>query len=294
MNRSQISQLRRQFIEERDARLKGRLTTLEKKLFDRIFNELISELEKSDGRIVSNSKNLDVANALDKIFDSFNKSQYADVIKSFSTDLIGIQKLNKRYFEIVAEDQKKLEKVNREVERFMYKRIGLNTKGELSKDGYLDRLIKDNSLRRKVKEETYKAVTSGKKFENYVKDIKRIVVGDEKINGGLVQHFNTYALDTYNQFNRTSSKLFAQKLELRAFVYQGGLIKSSRPFCKKKDGRVYTTDEAQKWAREDFQGKPANYDPLVDCGGYNCRHSLDYISNSLAIRMRPELKEVLG
>jgi hypothetical protein len=32
------------------------------------------------------------------------------------------------------------------------------------------------------------------------------------------------------------------------------------------------------------------YDPLVDRGGYNCRHQLGYISEELAYKLRPELK----
>lgn len=47
---------------------------------------------------------------------------------------------------------------------------------------------------------------------------------------------------------------------------------------------------------EKIKGKPigpiakkGSYNPLVDCGGYNCRHSLDFISPTLAKKLRPEL-----
>jgi len=33
------------------------------------------------------------------------------------------------------------------------------------------------------------------------------------------------------------------------------------------------------------------YDPLVDRGGYNCRHQLSFISDELAFKLRPDLKK---
>jgi hypothetical protein len=41
-----------------------------------------------------------------------------------------------------------------------------------------------------------------------------------------------------------------------------------------------------------FQGKSKTdvYDPFTQCGGYNCRHTLNYISFALAKRMRPDLE----
>ncbi len=96
----------------------------------------------------------------------------------------------------------------------------------------------------------------------------------------------------------------AKELGLQAYLYQGGLIKSSRLFCKKRDGKVFTDFEIARFgtvkdayggytnkAEGVFSGKTEPYDPVVDLGGYGCRHGLSAIPNVLALRMRADLAE---
>ena len=87
-----------------------------------------------------------------------------------------------------------------------------------------------------------------------------------------------------------------------AFFYQGTEIKTTRDFCKVRKGKVITREEALTWgtssdelggytnkAQGQFNGKNANYNPLVDIGGHNCRHHLDWIPNELAVQLRSDL-----
>lgn len=295
MTRTQAAELRRQFIEERQEILRKKVTSVENKLYDAILRKLIDELDKVDGKIVSNNKNVDLASTLDKIFREINASEYTGVIKAFAKDLRGVQNLNDTYFEIIAEDQEKIKAISRDVNRIMNKRIGLNSKGEVVKDGYLDKLIKDDALLKRVKESTYKAVTGGESIDKYRDRMKKFIVGNDKISGGLTKHFNTFAYDTYNQFDRTSQNLFANKLELQTAIYSGGTINTTREFCRKRNGKVFTRQEMEKWKslvgkEEGPQWSEGDYNPFTDCGGHNCRHNLNWISNSEAIRRRPDLE----
>lgn len=299
MTTTQVSELKRKFIEQRTGVLTRRLTSLETKLFDEIFNKLISQLEVSDGKIISNNQNIDLASALDKIFKSLNQNEYLQAVKIFGSDLLQLQDLNKTYFNIIEKDQAKIEKITKDVNSIMRKRIGLNSKGAFEKSGYLDRLVNDTALATKLKNTAYKAISSGEGITTFTEKIKLITVGNDNVNGGLVKHFEQYAFDTYAQFNRTTAKLYAERLDLRAFVYQGGEIQTSRCFCIERDGKVFTTDEAEKWKSKlnkkcgPIMAKDATYDPLTDLGGINCRHSTDYISNEMAKRLRPDLDGIL-
>ncbi len=112
-------------------------------------------------------------------------------------------------------------------------------------------------------------------------------------------NFNTFAYDTYAAVDRTAQKLWAGKLGLKAFIYAGGKIKTSRLFCIHNNGKVFTTDEAKEW--ESMIGEDdgpmwseGTYEPLRDMGGHRCRHSPNFISNREAISRRPELESVLG
>ncbi len=298
MSAAEIADLRNKFIDKRSEILKRKVSATEAKLYDSVFSKLIKELDASNGLIMSNNRNIDLVTLLDNIFAEFNKSDYINVIRSFAGDLSELQTYSHRYFSIIEEDQAKVDAAQKAADAIMRKRIGLNTKDEVIKKGYLDRLITDNTLLNQVKEETYKSVTAGKPIEDYIGKIKRLIVGTDQVAGGLQKHFNQFAFDTYAQFSRTTDKLYANKLGLQCFIYSGGTITTSRDFCIKNNNKVFTTDEAQKWksmvGKKNGPISDENYDPLTDCGGWNCRHQPNYISNSLAISKRPELAEILS
>jgi hypothetical protein len=99
---------------------------------------------------------------------------------------------------------------------------------------------------------------------------------------------------------------------MRYFIYQGGLINDSRDFCAAHNNKVWYYKEAFYWGewtpskgeypsgyeikQIDIYKVPSylnypDYDPLIDRGGYNCRHSLGWISEDMAFVLRPELKK---
>jgi hypothetical protein len=124
-----------------------------------------------------------------------------------------------------------------------------------------------------------------------------------KVDGGIVKKlFEKTIPDPYVRVDRFIGNTYAQKLELTYAIYQGGLIGTSRPFCRERNNRVFSRDEIARFGTPadqyggyenkstgDFQGKPKIYNPFTDCGGYNCRHQLDWISDELAQALRPDL-----
>jgi hypothetical protein len=114
----------------------------------------------------------------------------------------------------------------------------------------------------------------------------------------LVNHFRTNAFDSFARFDRGVQKVYAEKLELQYFFYEGGLVNDSREFCISKNGKVYSSKEAKEWINEpwirDNLAKWGVYDPLTDMGLWNCRHHPSFISKELAFELRPELKQIDG
>ena len=113
-------------------------------------------------------------------------------------------------------------------------------------------------------------------------DIRTFVVGNNDRLGGLQSQYNTFIYDTFQQIDRLESGIYAKEIGMEAFIYSGGKISTTRKFCCQRNGKIWTVDEAKKWRNLNFQGKNKNYNPLVDLGGYNCRHSTQYISNVIA------------
>lgn len=97
----------------------------------------------------------------------------------------------------------------------------------------------------------------------------------ERLSGVLNTQTNTQLAG----FQRSIHIQKADELELQYFLYAGSLIKSSRPFCIQRSGRIYTTKEAMTW--DNKQGLPT----IPYLGGYNCRHTMVFMSQEKAISM---------
>ena len=296
MTRLQLSKLKTDFIRQRQALMRKNISIAEKNLYDQITKKILDNLDLDGDLINSNGRNLNLASEVDSIYKEFNRKDYTNILKQFSKDLSKVASLNTDYFKAAIDDTapKRFDSVSKEVKAFMSKRIGLNAKDEIVKGGYLDRLVTDESLKNKIKKSIIKGVTNRQPVEALIKQLQTTIVGNPDIDGGLVKHFSQNMHDTYNQFDRTTSKIFAEKLDLRFFIYQGGKIQSSRQFCINHDNKCYTVQEAEKWksligTKNGPIADKDDYNPLIDCGGYNCRHSLDFISNSLAKKYRPDL-----
>jgi len=106
------------------------------------------------------------------------------------------------------------------------------------------------------------------------------------------RYYQRWTHDIYSQYQRIATNEVRKELGLNFAFYQGGLIGGSRRFCRDRNGKIFHESEILSWANLDWQGKQeSGYNPIADLGGYNCRHRLDWISDELAFRLRPDLKE---
>ena len=137
-------------------------------------------------------------------------------------------------------------------------------------------------------------------MEKLKDQLRVITTGTPESPGLYSKALQNLVLDTYQQVDRAASKEYAVRLKLDTFIYAGGLIETSREFCKKRNNQVFTEEEAAKWKddptlprskKEKDSGVVSGYDPLVDMGRFNCRHRTRYISRELARELRPDLPD---
>lgn len=120
------------------------------------------------------------------------------------------------------------------------------------------------------------------------KELETVIV-DKKI---MTRYYGRWTHDIYSQYERIASNTVRKELGLRFAIYQGGTIETSRDFCEERNGKVFHEDEILAWETLSWEGKPeTGYNAIADLGGYNCRHRLDWISDELAFRLRPELRK---
>ena len=170
------------------------------------------------------------------------------------------------------------------------KLLGLDKDGKIVKKGFLDSFLKDNRNKNEIQTLLIKGITGGASIKDLKSDVKFFVQGDKEKTGALSKQYSTLIYDTYQQIDRTESNIYSEELGMDAFIYSGGKVRDTRKFCCQRNGLIFTKEEAKAWRTLKFHGKPKNYNPLVDLGGYNCRHSTQYISNVIAAKRRDDLE----
>jgi len=276
---------------------------LQKELLNRIMKEIIPELDIEDGIIQHTKKNLNIIHELDKLYEQFAQTSQRSTVENFANTFSNVDKLIIQYFKGVLLDtatQKRFDQVISKTTSFMHSRIGVNANGELVKGGYLESFIEDRALLNELRQLTMRAVTGGLEGKSFVKEISDKIVGNEDISGGFEKYYRTYAYDSLQEYDRAYCKSLADEFKMNYALYQGGLIEDSREFCIEHNDKVYSREEISKfgeWKDPETKEVPSyiakfpGYDPFVHCGGFQCRHSLSWIGDQMAFRLRPELKK---
>ena len=123
------------------------------------------------------------------------------------------------------------------------------------------------------------------------KSLAKLIEGDQNNLGALQKYHRNFTYDLYSQIDRATAKTYADDLGFEFAIYEGGLIETSREFCKDHNGNVYHKSEIA-----DFDPKVAkqpDYNPFTDLGGYGCRHHLNWIPTALALAMRPDASKFI-
>lgn len=289
LSQKQLIALREAYLLKREEILQGKVDTLAASLFDKMFNEYLSQLEQSNGRLVSNGKNISQVRGLDEIFSKFNQKENIPVVKSFIKDLQGITPINEVYFKPIA--NKPISDISDRALEVVNNSLGINSKGTLVKDGFADKFIKDDTLLKKIKSETLKAITQKKGFQQFKEGLKETIQGvtGQPLSGGLQQYYRNYAYDTFHKVDRINAEIFAKDLGLIYFYWSGGLINTSRALCIIANGKIFNSIELSKLNYDTLQvkyrdGISKGWVPLQDLGMHGCRHRKDYISTEEAIR----------
>lgn len=91
------------------------------------------------------------------------------------------------------------------------------------------------------------AIGSGDSYTNIVKNIGDLIKGNDKIDGSLARYAKQNAKDIFSVADRQYAKAISDNLEVQFFQYSGGLIDSSRPFCKERNGKIFHKKEIEAW-----------------------------------------------
>ena len=302
------------FLEDIRNGLERSTIRLQSMLFEQTIENIIPRLRVKNGVIEDTAENYKLVSEMEKLFNSFNGKVIDKLVPQISKGIEIVVGLNNSLMlsTFVEDLPSRFEKVSAAAKKITDLRLGLQG-GKLVRGGFLSSLMKTDPT--ELQKFISQSVSSQMTMKEFIKGIKVKINGDENSLGYMERKFQRFAYDTYQQYDAAYNKSVAEEFNMRYFVYSGGLIKDSRDFCAAHNNKVFTTKEAETWTTwtpaegernnqypagyeikakiktdvPSYLGYPG-YDPLVDRGGYNCRHILAYIPEHFAFKYRPELK----
>ena len=253
-------------------------------LYDKYRDHLAKLEVDSNGLIKSSVRNINLTNNSGKITNRVFRSEVMqDFNKLFRDSFKDLNKKNLDYFEQITDSN--LDKLNKQIVNKMNAIVGVSG----NNNGVLQTLLDPSVIGISVESNLMKSVTTNTTIQEAQKQLKLQLTGDGKRLGICEKFYYEEAHDTFSEYERTSKDNFAVKLDLNYAVYQGGLIRDSRPFCVERNGKVYSRETIESWNDTDWKGKKKDNNIIVDAGGYNCRHYYDWITYEMAKRLDPDI-----
>ena len=109
---------------------------------------------------------------------------------------------------------------------------------------------------------------------------------------GLIEGYQyRNGIEEFQTYTRGLDEQFSKALKLNYAIYAGTEIKTTRHFCDSRINNVYNRETINSWNDLEFQGKKKNHIMVIDLGGYNCRHDLNWVTYELAKRIDKDIEK---
>ncbi len=285
---------RYEFVDQSIQELSLQAKQLQRTFWESFLESVMLSLSVTGKTIRNSPENLHIINSLGEIIDGdIRPGDGQDFLEWYVSQLDGLGDLNQKYFG----DSGKIKKFAKENRDRLLRLLGYSN-GKIKNGSFLYTLIDFADVYNQLQQKLIGAIFTEHPFD--LAGTKNFIVGPKKVPGretpGAVEkELTTKTFDSFQQYDRQLHFNTAMDLGIEYFIYQGGLIKTSRAFCIKRNDRVFHKDEIALFgtpndkytgytdkSKGEFDGKTKPYNPFVDCGGHSCRHFLDGISSELA------------
>jgi hypothetical protein len=170
-------------------------------------------------------------------------------------------------------------------EEIVFLRYGFNARtGKLIKGGYLEAITDIQPVITQTAGDMIKAIQSGEGVINFKRRFaQQFMSGVQQ--GYLTRYFNRWTNDIFQQVDAVTQLQLATELGQNYGIYAGTIKDNTRCFCKERINHIYTKEEMVSWNNLSWKGKIKGGNVLIDRGGYNCRHTINWVSDEIAERI---------
>jgi hypothetical protein len=244
-----------------------------------IYNTLVNILKDldldSEGYINQSAANRAIlSKAESSLAELLPGSSFIQSVSDTLTAIPRIDELNNKYFSGVSDSFKE----NRNFIKSLQSQAIESIESNLLQDGLTAQ------VRNPLIDILNRNVNSGGKFSGFLEEVRDFVKGNEDVEGRILSYSRTYVSDALFDYSRTFQEAMTADLKLDWYFYSGGLMDTTRPFCAEKAGKFFHRKEVEKWPAQSWQGKrpgTTKSSIFIFLGGYNCRHSLIPVDQSI-------------
>lgn len=249
--------------------------------------KLVGELDTENGIIKATEGNFaKIAQINEKLQGILNQGEYLEATKDIIADMDKTKLLNDTYFKKVVPEYKIETRLNE-----IYK-----ANRTASINSFIGETALDNNLLQPVRQVLLQGISNEMSFTDMVSNISTTITGDAQRDGKLKKYAKQIASDTLSGSERNYTSMVADALDVQFVRYVGGTVEDTRCFCQQRNGKYFHIEEVRQWGdlnlsaggldescKEDngWQGmyigtNSGNIEQWL--GGYNCKHSLVYVS----------------
>jgi hypothetical protein len=242
---------------------------------------IFSNVETEEGAIKYSSKNLGAVSGIYRVFRTWNADFRALMLRNVLSKTGEILRENEAYYDAFEGTGNMSESDFQKAVRLTLQRWGYQNDA-ITPGSYFEALFSNDRIAQQVARLMNAAILQQMPLSDFRESFRAVFVGANG-RGLLENHWRTNSFDLYQRIDRTINLLLAERLGYRHAIYSGTLMLDSRPFCRERVNKVFEREAIESWEDLEFAGRPKiGYNPLTDCGGYNCRHHLSWISEELA------------
>lgn len=258
-------------VNSADLRFTSAVSRVQKDLYNQL-TVILKDLELKDGYIKQSAENRKiVSKANAKINEIFGGSMYVAAVTNYVSVVPKIDLQNVKYFEAIDSSFKP--------NRAFLTNLQKDTIATIEKYILLDGL--QSQVISPLSQILNQNVNSGGSFAGFMDQVKTYVLGNDQVEGRAMSYTRTYIRDSLFTYSRTYQQSITNDLGLEYYLYSGGIIDKTRPFCESRAGKYFSHKEIESWASEEWAGKKQGTTEssiFLFAGGWNCGHQIIPVS----------------
>lgn len=231
------------------------------------------------GRLLFNIQNINKQNRVGIVVENQLRKERENFFKVMIRRIFGILTTNKRYADVF--DNR--DTIDARVQRKILSIYGYDEKSQQFLPGsYLDAVMSGSYTAQNAIQRIQTALGARMSLKEFRTQFRH------DFNALTDAEFRRFTFDFFQELDRRAAYEYAQQIGLNHALYAGTLVEDSRQFCVERVNRIYTEAEIVEWNDLNWQGKRPG-DVRAVLGGYNCRHTLNWISAEFAELLADDL-----